>query len=301
MNNDKIINNFLQSKRVDGASENTLYVYSKSLNILLKWCRTNRKHLSLLNLQDAEEYKLYLSTRKGKGNQPLSSTSRQYHTTVLKGVVSYMRKNNINLLHERDVLLNKAEKKPDHIWTDAQVDRIRQAMGNVSRNPLREKALFEVLVQTGMRIGELLALNRDTIEQAIQEQRQENRDYIELSIVGKSKKPRVITIYGIALVALTQYLEKRHDLNPALFATATETGRLDNRYVGTVFKRAGKLAGVEHFTAHQARHYLGMRLARKGYNQTIIRDILGHENTATTDRYVRIANNDLRKAVMDLD
>ena len=299
MNNEKIINNFLQSKRVDGASENTLYVYRSSLKILLKWCRTNRKHLSLLNLHDAEEYKLYLATRQGKGKGKMGAKTRQLHTTVLKGVVSYMRRHNINILNERDILLNASDKKPDYIWTDAQVDRIRQAMASVSRTPLREKALFEVLIQTGMRIGECLALNRDQVEQAIQEQRQENRDYMEMSIVGKSKEPRNITIYGIALVSLVQYLESRHDMNPALFAT--EEGRLDNRYVGLVFRKACKMAEVKNFTPHQARHYLGMRLARKGYNQTIIRDVLGHKNTATTDRYVRIANNDLRKAVMDLD
>lgn len=296
MNNQTIINNYIQGKEDNNVSINTLKQYKHSTSILMRWLKGNKRQLIGLTLKDAEDYKHYLKTYKARG-KTLTSRTRQYHTTVLKGIVKYMRKHNLNTLDEGDITLNKAEKRADIIWTDAMIDRVRQYVGIKGKYKQRDKALFEVIVQTGMRVSECIALDRDLIQQAITHQQQANEDYIEVSIIGKSKKPRTITIFGEALLYLTQYLNSRHDNNPALFAT--DTGRLNRQRVYVIFKRASKEAGVADFSPHQARHYLGMRLARKGINQSIIRDALGHQHTATTDRYVRVAAVDIRKALME--
>lgn len=134
------------------------------------------------------------------------------------------------------------------------------------------RALAEVLLASGMRIGEALALDRGDIQF-------EKR---EAMVRGKGGKPRAIFFTARALEWLRRYLELRRDSSPALFATSTGR-RLQVGSAETMFRRISKRAGLEkRVTPHRMRHTTATRLLRNGCPLGFIKEVLGHERLETT-------------------
>jgi integrase/recombinase XerD len=141
---------------------------------------------------------------------------------------------------------------------------------------LRFRALVEALLGSGMRIGELLSLNRTDIDF----QRGEAR------VVGKGNKQRTVFFTGRALEWLSRYLAARHDKHSALFVCQGGQARLARTDIWRPFNRHRVLAGIhKKVTPHLLRHTAATQLLFNGCPIGHIKEILGHERLETTCRY----------------
>ena len=154
------------------------------------------------------------------------------------------------------------------------------------RIALRNRMMLEVLFATGMRISELLSLNRDPIN-----------DTGKVFIRGKGKKERFVYLTDRAKSLLKDYLLTRDDDNPALFIpySGRNSGkakiRISSNYLQMKIKRYKELLGIIVPTsAHSFRHGFATYLAEQGANPAAIQILLGHESLQTTTRYVHASD-----------
>ncbi|TSC66936.1 MAG: Uncharacterized protein G01um101472_586, partial [Parcubacteria group bacterium Gr01-1014_72] len=154
------------------------------------------------------------------------------------------------------------------------------------RIALRNRIMLEVLFSTGMRISELLSLNRDQIN-----------DTGKIFVRGKGKKERFVYLTDRAKELVNMYLLTRHDDNPALFIPysgkniGTAKVRISPNYLQMKIKQYKELLGIIVPTsAHSFRHGFATYLAEQGANPAAIQILLGHESLQTTTRYVHASD-----------
>jgi integrase/recombinase XerD len=136
-----------------------------------------------------------------------------------------------------------------------------------------------LLHASGLRVSELVNLNRDSIE--------ENRIHVES---GKGKKDRVAYLDNGILDLLQVYLSGRTDEDPALFVNRKDT-RLTDRYVEMLVKKYAKRAGIKKkVTPHTLRHTFATHLLENGANIMVIKDLLGHASLSTTQIYTHVTD-----------
>ena len=148
---------------------------------------------------------------------------------------------------------------------------------SVSRmKDLRFRAIVETILGTGMRISEVLSLNRKDI----------NWKKKEAKIIGKGNKERTVFFTNRALDWIRRYLERRHDSFEAVFVTNGEPRRLTPGDVWRPFKRHRELARLtKHVTPHILRHSVATNLVFNGCPIVHVKEILGHERLDTTCKY----------------
>ncbi|HTO53730.1 MAG TPA: tyrosine-type recombinase/integrase [Myxococcota bacterium] len=147
---------------------------------------------------------------------------------------------------------------------------------------LRDRALFEILYGTGLRVGELASLRvRDW-----------DRDRRELRVAGKGNKERIVPVPGAARAALEAWLETRPAaglLARALFTNA-RGGALGERGVRVILRRRLAVAGIaRHASPHTLRHSFATHLLDADVDLRAIQELLGHERLSTTQRYTHVS------------
>lgn len=158
------------------------------------------------------------------------------------------------------------------ILDDVEIDSIRMANKNV-----RDRAIFELLLSSGIRIAELCALNIEDI------------DFSKKSVLvreGKGGKQRVTYINDIAVVYLEKYLRQRNDNLPYLFVTRNNT-RLTTDAARDCLAKMGKNAGVKDVHPHKCRRTFATTMHKKGMDIHSIQKLLGHTNINTTMIYIK--------------
>ena len=169
-------------------------------------------------------------------------------------------------IYRREVIYLKKE----------EVETFVNVIDTTKWNGLRFKALVEVLLGTGMRIGEVLSLNRKDIDW----------DKREAKIVGKGNKERTIFFNERSLEWLRKYLENRNDLHEALFVTKKPTGRMHRDDIWRFFDYYRKKAHInKKLTPHILRHTVATNLIFNGCPIVHVKEILGHERLDTTCKY----------------
>ena len=160
-----------------------------------------------------------------------------------------------------------------------------------TRNPnplmaLRDKAILELLFSTGLRVSELAALNRDSLDLA--------RD--EFSVRGKGEKVRLVFLSPNAKHALKTYLTKRDDIEEALFAnTKKEPARLTTRQIQRLIRFYAAKAGIaKKVTPHTLRHFFATDLLMNGADLRSVQALLGHSSISTTQIYTHLTDKALR-------
>lgn len=148
-----------------------------------------------------------------------------------------------------------------------------------SLTDLKEKALFQTLFSTGLRVKECVSLLRKDLEHPGIE------DTKELSIIGKGGYQRVVFFSPVALREIRAYLKVRTDADPRLFPLTTRTAE---RIVKARAKAVGLVA-----TPHTFRHSLATHLLRSGANIRVVQNILGHHSLSSTMVYTGCTNKDL--------
>jgi len=280
-----------------GLSNNTQKNYQRYLRKFESWLHVNKKQDLKphdLTADDIWNYRVFLSRAQDVAN-PLSKLTQNYYLIALRSLLSYFLAKDIVSVPPDKVTLPKdatKEKSVKFLNLD-QIEKLLNAPHPSSPVGLRDKAILEILFSTGLRIAELMSLNREQFESIADKQ-----DF-ELGIIGKGNRPRTVYFSERALQWLKKYLQTRGDKEKALFinyrSRSQEENRLTSRSVERILKKYAILAGVPVFTTpHTLRHSYATDLLSQGVDLRTIQEFLGHKNIVTTQIYTHVTNKRLR-------
>lgn len=268
--NQKLLQRYAACLYVEGKSEKPIKGYIYRLNDMLKVMNINFKEAG------AYDIRFYMGLLKQKGNS--SSTiesvrcyiSAFYKWMHLEGIID---KNPCEVL--KPISYNTRIRHP---FSDLEIERIRNSCKNV-----RERAIVETLLSTGIRVSELQDLNIEDID----------FDHKVVHIQhGKGDKSRDTFINSIAVYHLKKYLDSRDDNNPELFRS--KTGRLHPGGVRFILKEIESRCGVPDIHPHRFRHTFATVLNSKGMPIQHIQQLLGHSRIDTTLVYVSIDKSEIQ-------
>lgn len=257
---EKKITDFLEYLEVErGSSPLTLRNYSHYLNRLLEWVRAGNtpEDLKNINPDSIRAYRVYLSRLPdGKGGT-LSRRTQGYHIIALRSFLKWLTKNDYQVMSPDKLDLPKVDDRKVKFLSGEQVDRMLAAPTLSSLNGKRDKAILEILFSTGLRVSELVKLDRDTIDF-------ERREF---GIVGKGGRARVVFLSSRAADWAQQYIAARKDHFKPLFirhkgkvepTTEDEEMRLTARSVQRMVKKYAKKMKIPvDVTPHVMRHCIG--------------------------------------------
>jgi integrase/recombinase XerD len=189
-----------------------------------------------------------------------------------------------------DVSLPRKPKPNPNALNDEDMEKVRKALNVNSMTDLRLRAFIELLLATGLRNGEALALDRKDFDQG----------ETEIEIIGKGSKQRTIFLTPTPLFWVRQYLARRSDQVPALFVTTGPSPRRWARHdVSKHFIRLRQRANInKKLTPHLLRHTFCTNLRNNGADISLIKDLAGHADIQTTARYyLKTDKEALRNAI----
>lgn len=283
---------FLEFLAVEkGLSQKTQENYDKFLRKFSEYLiKNNKQNIKPKDItQDLIwQYKLFLA------NSPLRKSTQNYYLIALRALLGYFSETNIESLPPEKVKLakDKTDKKVRFLNLE-QLQKLILAPNTAKITGLRDRSMLETLFSTGLRVAELVALNRDQFKI-----KNDTKD-LEIGIIGKGGKARTVYFSERALEWLKKYLEARHDSEKALFLnyrSKTHERRLSTRAVENIVKKYALLAGLPiDTTPHVLRHSFATDLLTQGVDLRAVQEFLGHRNIATTQIYTHVTNVRLRK------
>ncbi len=289
----KHIPDFLDYCAVEkGLSDNTQKNYSRYLNKFKLWLKSNNKENLKpyqLSNEDIWKYRLFLSRNN------LNKSTQNYYLIALRALLSYFSARDIHSLPADKIKLPKSKNKDSvKFLTLEQIEKLFSAPDTKTTTGLRDKAILETLFSTGLRIGELITLNREQFENI------ENKKDYELSIIGKGNYPRTVYFSERALDWLKKYLKIRKDKEKPLFISykgkKAEEPRLTARSIERIVKKYAVKAGIPVFTTpHTLRHSLATDFLNQGVDLRTIQEFLGHRSITSTQIYTHVTNKRLRE------
>ncbi|MBZ9571964.1 tyrosine-type recombinase/integrase [Patescibacteria group bacterium] len=295
----KHIPDFLDYCEIEkGLSEKTQENYDRYLRKFVFWLKRTKKEALLpheLSADDIWHYRLYLSRYKDNKGKILKKTTQNYYLIALRALLSYFTAKDIVSPPVDKIKLPKDARRAKTVkfLKLEQVEKLLMTPNTKNKIGLRNRAILETLFSTGLRIAELVALNKEQFANI------RNKKDLELSIIGKGDVPRTVYFSERALSWVKKYLETRKDKEKALFihyrARKDVECRLTARSIERIVKKYAILAGVPIFTTpHTIRHSFATDLLAKGVDLRTIQEFLGHKNIVTTQIYTHVTSKRLR-------
>lgn len=300
----KYLTDFLEYCEVEkGLSRTTVKNYANFLSRFFLWLE--EEDLSSLTPKDLSvdhirKYRLYLSRVKPKGGGvSLKLSTQAYYLIALRVLLAFFHERDIESLPTEKVKLPKTTRERlIKSLTLPQLEKLLLLPNTESKSGLRDRAIMESFFSTGLRVSELVALNRRDVEEQLK--RPGGKD-VELAIVGKGGKPRTVYFSERAVLWLKKYLETRRDREKALFIhfrsrkdTDQDSSRLTPRSVQALIKKYARGVGLSFVTPHVLRHTYATDLLAQGVDLRMIQEFLGHQNIATTQVYTHVTSKRLR-------
>lgn len=240
------------------------------------------------------KYRLWLNRYKNDNDDELAIITQSYHLIALRGFLAYLSKRDITSLSPEKIDLPKVARRQVTFLHYDEVARLLDAIPLDTDTGLRDRAIIELLFSSGLRVSELVNLNRDHV----------NTTRREFMVRGKGQKDRPVFIGESAATRVTDYLSVRIDNLPPLFLsysrnnTATTTGdyrRLTARSIQRIVTKYAKLAGItKHVSPHTMRHSFATDLLMNGADIRSVQSMLGHSNISTTQVYTHVTDSHLR-------
>lgn len=281
-----------------GLSSNSQKNYSNFLKRFFEFMEVN----NLEELKPSEltsdhiwKYRLFLSRQyKKDAKGSLKRSSQNHYLVALRSLLTYFVKRDIPSLppDKVDIPRDTEEKKVNFLNLE-QVEKLLGAPDTLTTIGLRDRAILETVFSTGLRIAELVALNKEQI--SVKEKVYD----LEIVIIGKGGRTRPVYISERALVWLNKYLNSRNDNEKALFINyggKNPLTRLTARSIERMVKRYALMSGLPlTTTCHTLRHSFATDLLSKGADLRTVQEFLGHKNVATTQIYTHITKPHLRE------
>jgi len=283
----------------EGLSNSTQKNYNQYLKRFTFWLKNINKEDLLpheLTAEDIWDYRLYLSRKYKHRDKPLKKITQNYYLIALRALLSYFTAKDIVSLPADKVKLPKDAKKGKTVkfLNLEQIERLLLAPDTKTKIGLRDRTILETLFSTGLRVAELVALNREQFANI------RDKNDFELSIIGKGDNPRTVYFSERALSWLKRYLGVPKDKAKALFvhyrARKDAENRLTARSIERIVKKYAILAGIPIFTTpHTLRHSMATDLLTKGVDLRTIQEFLGHRSITSTQIYTHVTSKRLRE------
>lgn len=279
---------FLEYLEIErGRSVKTVENYDHYLAQYLKFAKiTNPKDLTERSVR---EFRLNLNRQRGTAGT-MKLKTQNYYLIALRAFLKFLRKRGIDSLSPERIELAKVGARDLDLITADELNRLLKAPAGSSVRALRDRAILELFFSTGLRVSELCSLTRDL---------DLSRD--EFSIRGKGDKVRVVFLSPDAKAAIRSYLDKRADIDDALFAQMGKNSknakdlRLTPRSVERMVKHYATKAGITRkVTPHVVRHVFATDLLENGADLRSVQALLGHANITTTQVYTHVTDKHLR-------
>lgn len=272
---DELVSAFLSAKRIEGCSEKTLKYYQTTIEAMYS---TVGKSLRRVTTEDLRSYLTEYQKRKNLSRVTVDNVRR-----ILSSLFAwlededYILKSPVRRMHKVKTASNIKE-----TYTDESLELMRDGC-----TELRDLAMIDMLASTGMRVGEMVLLNRDDINFADR----------ECVVFGKGDKERVVYFDARTKIHLQNYLESRTDNSPALFVSLKAPHeRLKIGGVEVRLRELGQKLGIQKVHPHKFRRTLATMAIDKGMPIEQLQRLLGHSKIDTTLQYAMVKQSNVKLA-----
>ena len=251
--------------------------------------------VSDINAELVRKFRLWLNRRENERGETLATITQAYHLIALRGFLKYLSKRDIPSLSPDKIELPKTVRKQVTFLHYDEVQRLIEQINISEEAGLRDRAIIELLFSSGLRVSELINLNRDHI----------NTKRREFMVRGKGQKDRPIFISQTAADWVDRYLDVRQDTLAPLFIsysrnveanTSGDFRRLTARSVQRAINKYAHLAGItKHVSPHTMRHSFATDLLMNGADLRSVQTMLGHSDISTTQIYTHVTDAHLKE------
>lgn len=290
----ELIVDFIEHVEVErGRSQRTAENYHLYLMRLIEYA--GDIEIEKITEETVRKYRLWLNRYHNEQGDSLSTLTQSYHLIALRSFLAYASKRDFDTLSPEKIDLPKVSRKQVTFLNEEEVGLLFSAIKIDTEQGKRDKAIIELLFTSGLRVSELVGLNRDHV----------NTTRREFTVRGKGKKDRAVFISESAAAAVKNYLDARQDSLPPLFlgyggrATVDTSGdyrRLTARSIQRLVSHYAKLAGItKQVSPHTMRHSFATDLLMNGADIRSVQSLLGHANIATTQVYTHVTDQHLKE------
>jgi len=252
--------------------------------------------VSDINTELIRKWRLWLNKLGTNTSDELQKNTQNYHLIALRSFLKYCSKRDIPTLSADKIELAKSNRKQVTFLDTDELERIFSQPDINTLAGLRDRAILELLFSSGLRVSELVGLDKSHI----------NLKRREFMVRGKGQKDRPIFISKDASVWIREYLDKRDDNKQPLFVRIGKTSksittdgdyfRLTPRSVQRLVKKYALLAGItKHVSPHTLRHSFATDLLMNGADIRSVQAMLGHSNISTTQIYTHVTDPHLKE------
>ena len=271
----KLIEMFIAAKRIEGCSEKTLKYYRSTIDAMMISLQKNVKHILT---EDLRTYLTEYQIKNHSGRVTIDNIRR-----ILSSFFSwlededYIIKSPVRRIHKVKAAICIKE-----TYTDEELERMRDNCGEI-----RDLAIIDMLASTGMRIGEMVLLNREDI----------NFTERECIVFGKGDKERVVYFDARTKLHLQEYLNSRTDNNSALFVSLRSPHeRITIGGIELRLREMGKRLNIMKVHPHKFRRTLATMAIDKGMPIEQLQRLLGHQRIDTTLQYAMVKQSNVKLA-----
>lgn len=286
-----LLEEFLEHLEIElGRSKKTIENYEHYLKRFLDFSKASKPKDITLSL--VKKYRLYLNRFRSEKGEELQKITQNYHVIALRNFLKYLAKQDIETLSAEKLEVGRNPEREVEFLEADEMDRILKSATGSTLNNLRDRSILELLFSAGLRVSELASLNRDQVNLKTQ----------EFSVRGKGGKIRIVFVSDAAKEFLERYLDKRTDIDPALFIRTNKNGfdkeddlRLTPRSIQRIVKKYAKQAGIiKDVHPHTLRHSFATDLLANGADIRSVQAMLGHSSITTTQLYTHVTNKQLK-------
>ncbi len=292
---------FLEYCELDrNLSLKTVRMYGYYLHFFEEWLvKTYQKDFEVekINEEIIRNFRLYLSHQyKNKFKGELKRQTQNYFLVALRSLFRYLLRQGLKVIAPEMIDLGKVRDRNIKFLLPEELEKIFKAVCIDNIIGLRDRAILEVLFSTGLRVSELVSLNREQV----------NLETGEFGVIGKGGKARVVFLSKRAKEWLGKYLQKRNDPYRPLFirysgpkpkeGLTDEKLRLSVRSIERLVDKYRKKAGILfRIGPHAIRHSYATDLLSHGADLRSVQEMLGHKNISTTQIYTHVTNVRLKE------
>lgn len=270
-----ILQRFIDTKKLEGCSLKTLIQYRRAIEKLINDINKNIRTVT------TDELREYLTNYYQNSN--CSKVSIDNMRRIFSSFFNWLEDENYILKSPvRRIHKIKSMAPVKEVYSDDEMELLRDNCANI-----RDLALIDLLASTGMRIGELVRLNRDDI------------DFYEREcvVLGKGDKERIVYFDVRTKLHLQEYLNSRHDDNAALFVSLRSPHtRLTINGIEFLVRRLGRSVGIKKCHPHKFRRTMATMAIDKGMPIEQVQKLLGHEKIDTTLHYAMVKQSNVKNA-----
>lgn len=284
---------FLEYMEIEqNRSQKTIQNYDHYLTRLIDFAGNIK--VTDIDAELVRKWRLWLNRLGSNVSDELGKSTQNYHLIALRSFLKFCAKRDIPALTADKIELSRTRRKQVTFLTEEELERIFAEPDLSTIGGLRDRAILELLFSSGLRVSELVGLDKDNI----------NLKRREFMVRGKGQKDRPIFISAQAAKWVQDYIDKREDKARPLFVRYSGSKKVDlsgnyhrltARSVQRLVARYALLAGItKHVSPHTMRHSFATDLLMNGADLRSVQAMLGHSNIATTQIYTHVTDPHLK-------